>query len=145
MRRWLAEKYVWHLGEQWRLSRAATARGMGLPGAEFAQPEPGTIVNMTTNSTQTTAACQPAPPGRPLGWLMALLVLLPLLAAGLVLAVLLSRSPRSDPTTTPTPAAPPPAAKAPGVDPIELELQWWTDEKGQVHFGTPTPVQTPAP
>lgn len=147
-RRWMLEKFVHHLGEMWRMDRATTARGRGLPAAEFAQPqaEPVTNIHMTSTSTSTPTPAPAVPATPPAGKrghagaaLLCILALLATVAGGSL--VLLRVTQNVPPPTIAVPSTAP--AKTPQVDPIELELQWWTDEKGQVHFGQPRPVKSP--
>jgi len=65
-KRWLMELFAYDVGEKQRLLRAATARGYGLPGAEFSRPYPGssTTVQMqsTTQPAAPAASASPASP-----------------------------------------------------------------------------------
>jgi hypothetical protein len=146
VRRWLAEKFVWHWGEQLRMQRAAAARGFGLPGAEFASSEPANSVSLTTHQTTATSYGSRVWP-----WLAGLGIVLAFIAASILVAAFWGSG--KPPVTTQQTAPPPSTAPAqspaqspatPPVDPIELEVQWWTDEAGKIHFGQPKPV-SPAP
>jgi len=116
---WLGELLTFHVGEQQRLQRAASAKGYGLNPVEYSQPYPAAAI---TNNSAVVIPPEPKEKlwARILSWFLGLVLLLLLLAGGCYAWRLLPRAAAAPP-------AQPPAATAPANPGEDMVLEESTD------------------